>query len=126
MLKRGLTVTSLSVPGHQGARLCVYDAMNVLRLQGLNLWGLGEFFPRLEQITISGQCLASSPTSRATCSGCYEAFVLHLGFNSLLSNVRVCSFSSSTQVARSASRHFMQCGVAYIRELTREVVHCRW
>ena len=90
MLKRGRTATSLSVPGHQSARLCVYDAMNVLRLQGLNLWGLRGFFPKLEQITISGQCLASGATSRSTCSGCFEAFCLHLSFNFLLSDVRVC------------------------------------
>ena len=126
VLKHGRTATSLSVPGHLSAGLCVYDAMKVLRLQGLTLHGLRDFLPKLEQITISGQCLASDPMSRATCRGCLKAFVLHLGFKSLLSNVRVCSFSSSTQVARSASRHFMQCKVAYIWELTREVVHCRW
>ena len=82
MLRRGRTATSLSVPRHKlkSEKDCMYHAMGVLRSQGLKLYGLEEWFPRLEQITIGRRCPteASNPPSRYSCKACQDGDLVNL------------------------------------------------
>ena len=101
MLRRGCTATSLCIPGHcdQSTLNGFYGAMQTLASQSPYLFNMGNYFLRVEQITIGGRCLteAPNPVSRARylCSQCQRATYLHSSFRSLLANVKVCSSSSS-------------------------------
>ena len=106
MLRRGCTATSLSLPGHQSTVSCFYGAMQVLTSQSLYLYDMGCYFPRLEQITIGGKCLAEAPKpvlrARYFCSQCQRAFSLQNNFRSLLTDVKVRSSSFSASATKSA------------------------
>ena len=123
MLKRGRTATSLSVPGHQSPAKCVQHTMNILRLQGLRLHDLCGYFPRIEQTTIGGVCLAgaSSPRSRYCCKECTEGAKLQVYFGFSLLDIKVCFSSSSAHAIRTL---VMFCEVTSFGELTRVIAHC--
>ena len=101
VLRRGNTVTSLSVPGHRRISTCMPYIVYILRLQGLHLQNLRGYFPRVQQITLGGMCVTAAygPISRSWCGECSEGFDMHLYFRSFLSDIRVCpssSFASAT------------------------------
>ena len=97
MLRRGCTAISLSVSGHQSTANGLEDAIKALRLPSIYMLKLGILFPRLQQISTGGKCLAkpSHPIMLYSCRDCFVIFLTHSCVGPLLSNVKVCSSLSS-------------------------------
>ena len=77
--------------------------------RGPRLYGVFNGLPKLEQITVGGRCLATASVlvaSRFFCRECRKALTMQVYFSYLLTNIKVCSFSSSFSQATSVADGF--------------------